>query len=186
MQSAPLSAGQFSQLSVLVFPGKQEPLQHSRCRDLSILRGDIFCHIPDIINDSLLRMHHGVVDLLGIISQLHGLPDLNMSAVRSHFTQDHFHQRGLTTAVRADKSHPVVLAEQIGKITDQHFIAIAFGYILDLYCGTAQSGCCGSQFHFAVHHGSLHIFQFLKTLQSGLLLRRAGSGAPLYPGKLIA
>ena len=91
LQSAPFSTGQFSQLSILVFSGKQEPLQHSRCRDLSVLRGDIFRHITNVINNSLLRMHHGVVDLLGIISQLHGLSDLNMSAVRSHFTQDHFH-----------------------------------------------------------------------------------------------
>ena len=84
-------------------------------------------------------MHHGVIDLLGIISQLHGLPNLNMSAVRSHFTQDHFHQRGLTTAVRADESHSVILAEQIGKIADQDLIPITLGHILDLHGSPAKS-----------------------------------------------
>ncbi len=109
-------------------------------------------------------MHHGVVDLLGIISQLHGLPDLDMSAVRCHFSQDQFHQCSLAAAVGTDESYPVVFAKQIGKITDQDFIPIAFGHIFDLHRSPAKSRCGGSQLYFAVRHGTFYIFQFLKTL----------------------
>ena len=216
VQALFLPAGKLSDGAVLLIRRKKESFQHGRRGQYAVRRLYIFCGVLHIIDNPLLRIHirkighrsrrirtlpsesiHALPsgnvrlllpgsDLLGIISHFYSLADHHLAGIRRKETGDDLHQRGFSTAVGADKSHPVPLQENIAEIVDQLLFSVAFADRDKLHRGSPHSRRNGTKLHTGIPYGGLPVPQLLKPLNMRLLLSGTGPGSPADPFQLHA
>ena len=185
IQPPSLAARELSEQTILILSRKQKAFQHLRRTDLSFRRIHKLRNVADIVYHALAGLHFAA-DLLCVIADLHGLAELDVTAVRRDLSGNHLHKSRFSAAVRPYEADAVILPEQIGKIAYQHPVAICLADMLQLNCRPAKPCHSGCHLDPAVLLRSFPALQLLKPVQTRLLLGRSRLRSPPYPCQFVA
>ena len=194
VQSAFLSTGELANQAILLIRREEETIQHIRCRDKAFRSADIFCGITDIVNHTDIGIH--ILDavalvfikLLGIVTDLNGLADLDISGCRNLTSGQKLHQSCLAAAVGSEEADTIISLEDIAEVTKDDLPIIGLADVLHLDGRLAHSGregADGFHLHLLINYRCFLVTKSLISLDVSLLLGGAGTGSTLHPGYLL-
>src|SRR5690606_13109325 len=118
--------------------------------------------------DHLLSFLYGNA-LLGIVPELYGVPDNDLSTVYRYPLGDQVQEGRFARAVLPDDAHPFSLAKGVIKFVENGFIPIGLGYFVQFQDLAAQAFHIELEFHLMflfARQGPL--FYFLEIIDAGL------------------